>query len=82
MSFDTVTVADAPCSGQPLLQSVMQGGTVIAPRPGLIEIREYTRDQLHKLPAALRKLSDTPDYPVLISPELQALAKKVDEQTP
>ena len=82
MSFDTVTVADVSCSGQPLLQPVMQGGTVTAPQPGLIEIREYTRDQLHKLPVALRKLSDTPDFPVLISSELQALAKKVDEQTP
>ena len=82
MSFDTVTVADATCSGQPLLQLVMQGGIVTAPRPGLIETREYTRDQLHRLPEALRKLSDTPDYSVLISSELQALAKRVDEQNP
>jgi nicotinate phosphoribosyltransferase len=81
MSSDIVTVADATCSGQPLLQSIMQGGTVIVPRPRLIEIREYTRDQLHRLPVALRKLSDTPDYPVVISSELQALAKRVDEQT-
>ena len=81
MSFDTVTLADAPCAGQPLLQSVMHGGTVIAPRPELIEIREYTRDQLHGLPVALRKLSDTPDYPVVISSELRALAYHVDEQT-
>jgi nicotinate phosphoribosyltransferase len=58
----------------------MQGGIVTAPRPGLIEIREYTRVQLHRLPVALRKLSDTPDYQVVISSELQALAKRVDEQ--
>lgn len=81
MSLDTVTVADASCSGQPLLQSVMHGGTVTALRPGLIEIRGYARDQLHGLPEALRKLSDTPDYPVVISAELQALANSVDEQT-
>jgi len=30
---------------------------------------------------ALRKLSDTPDYQVVISSELQALANRVDEQT-
>ena len=82
MIFDTVTLADAPCSGQSLLQSVMQGGTVTAHRPGLIEIREYTRDQLHRLPVALRKLSDTPVYPVVIAAELQALANRVDEQNP
>ena len=81
MRFDTVTVADAPCAGQPLLQLVMQGGTVKAPRPSLTEIRSYTREQLLQLPVALRKLSDTPDYQVVISAELQALAKKVDEQT-
>jgi nicotinate phosphoribosyltransferase len=62
-------------------QSVMQGGTVTGPRPRLIEIRDYTRDQLHRLPVALRKLSDTQDYPVVISSELQSLAKRVDEQT-
>ena len=81
MRFDTVTVVDAPCSGQPLLQLVMQGGTVKAPQPSLTEIRDYTREQLHRLPVALRKLSDTPGYRVVISAELQALAKKVDEQT-
>jgi nicotinate phosphoribosyltransferase len=81
ISFDTVTLANAPCSGQPLLQSVMQGGRVTAQQPRLLEIREYTRDQLHCLPVELTKLTDTPDYPVVISAELQALAKKVDEQT-
>ena len=82
MIFDTVTLADAPCSGQSLLQSVMQGGTVTAHRPGLIEIREYTRDQLYRLPVALRKLSDTPAYSVVIAAELQALANWVDEKNP
>ena len=81
MSFDTVTLANAPCSGQPLLQSVMQGGRVTAQQPRLLEIREYTRDQLHCLPEELTKLTDTPDYPVVISAELQALANRVDEQT-
>ncbi|MGZ8161140.1 MAG: nicotinate phosphoribosyltransferase, partial [Methylobacter sp.] len=81
MSFDTVTLVDAPCFGQPLLQSVMQAGRVTAQQPRLLEIRAYTRDQLHCLPVELTKLTDTPDYPVVISSELQALAKKVDEQT-
>jgi nicotinate phosphoribosyltransferase len=83
MSFDTVTVADAPCSGQPLLlQSVMQDGKTTGRLPSLLEIRDYTRNQLNGIPKALRQLSDTPDYPVLISSELQDLAKRVDEQNP
>jgi nicotinate phosphoribosyltransferase len=82
MSFDIVTLADAPCSGQPLLHSVMQGGIITAPQPGLFKIREYTREQLHTLPEALRKLTDTPDYPVVISSDLHSLANKVDEQNP
>jgi nicotinate phosphoribosyltransferase len=80
LQSDTVTLDDAPCEGQPLLQPVMQGGKASG-RPSLNEIREYCREQLHRLPEDLRKLSDTPVYPVAISEELQALARQVDEQT-
>ncbi len=82
MSFDTVTVADAPCDGRPLLQTVMHGGKLSARRPELNEIRKYTREQLSGLPAALLGLNGTPDYPVIIAAELQALANRVDEQAP
>jgi len=80
MSGDTVTVENAPCAGQPLLQWVMQGGKAVAGQPTLIEAREYTRRQLNRLPLPLRQLSNTPKYPVIISAELQALAKTVDER--
>lgn len=82
MSFDTVTVADAPCDGRPLLQTVMQDGKSSARRPELNEIRKYTRDQLRKLPAVLRDLNRSSDYPVVIAAELRALANRVDEQAP
>ncbi|WP_027157798.1 nicotinate phosphoribosyltransferase [Methylobacter luteus] len=81
MCGDTVTVENAPCTGKPLLQRVMQGGRTVLPQPSLMESREYAKGQLSRLPEALRALSDTPDYPVIISAELQALAKSVDEQT-
>lgn len=81
MLSDTVTLEDSPCPGQPLLQLVMQGGKAISRRLSLNEIREYSREQLHRLPEELRKLSDTPEYPVAISEALQALARRVDEQT-
>ena len=80
MSGDTVTVDDAPCAGQPLLQRVMQCGKTVAGQPTLIEAREYARSQLNSLPMSLRQLSNTPKYPVIISAELQALAKTVDER--
>lgn len=80
MSGDTVTVENAPCAGQPLLQLVMQGGKTVARQPTLIEAREYARRQLNGLPMSLRQLSNTPEYPVIISAELQELAKTVDER--
>jgi len=80
MSGDTVTVDNAPCAGQPLLQLVMQHGKTLPGQPMLIEAREYAASQLKSLPGALRQLSHTPEYPVIISAELQSLAKIVDEQ--
>lgn len=82
MILDTVTVADAPCSGLPLLQPVMRAGKLVAERPSLTDIRDYARLQLQGLPAALRQLSDASEYPVSISAELQALALEVDKQNP
>jgi nicotinate phosphoribosyltransferase len=80
MSGDTVTVDNASCAGQPLLQWVMQRGKTVAGQPTLIEAREYARRQLNSLPMSLRQLSNTPEYPVIISAELQALARTVDER--
>jgi nicotinate phosphoribosyltransferase len=80
MSGDTVTVENVPCAGQPLLQLVMQAGKVVARQPTLIEARAQARRQLNGLPMSLRQLSNTPEYPVIISAELQALAKIVDER--
>jgi nicotinate phosphoribosyltransferase len=58
----------------------MQGGKTVATQPTLIEARENARRQLKGLPVSLRQLSNTPEYPVIISAELQALAKIVDER--
>jgi len=58
----------------------MQRGKTVAGQPTLIEAREYARRQLNSLPMALRQLSNTPEYPVIISAELQELAKTVDER--
>jgi nicotinate phosphoribosyltransferase len=81
MSGDTVTVDNVPCAGRPLLKLVMQGGKPVARQPTLIEAREYARCQLNSLPASLHQLRNAPEYPVIISVELQALAKIVDERS-
>lgn len=80
MLGDTITVENAPCAGQPLLQLVMQGGKTVSRQPVLIEARAHAQRQLNSLPVPLRQLSNTPEYPVIISAELQALAKIVDER--
>lgn len=82
MMSDTVTLAEVPCRGQPLLQSVMRAGVTVAARPSLSEIRAYCGRQLQGLPAALHQLHDAPAYPVRISAELQELANRVDRQNP
>jgi len=81
MCSDTVTVENAPCTGEPLLQPVMQAGRTVTPQPSLMASREYAKRQLSRLPEPLRQLSAAPEYPVIISAELHALAKSVDEQT-
>lgn len=75
---DTVTTADAHCSGQPLIEPVMQSGKVVKPPPTLEQIRHYALQQLSVLPEPLRRLCDAPAYPVHISDELRALAQRVD----
>jgi nicotinate phosphoribosyltransferase len=80
MSGDTVTLDNAPCSGQPLLQGVMQSGKILPGQPTLIEAREHAKRQLNRLPLSLRQLSNPPEYSVIISAELQALAKTVDQR--
>lgn len=78
MSGDTVTIDNAPCAGQPLLRLVMRDGKLVAKQPTLLESREQAQRQLNSLPLSLHQLNDTPEYPVIISAELQALTKIVD----
>ena len=77
---DIVTVHEAPCAGQPLLQQVMHAGRLTSPLPALDASRDYALQQLQSLPEPLRRLQKPPDYPVRISPELQELAQVVDRK--
>jgi nicotinate phosphoribosyltransferase len=78
MVADTLTLDDALCEGQPLLEAVMKNGRMLAPYPSLETLKKHAHKQLHSLPPALRGLSNAPVYPVQIANELADLAKAVD----
>lgn len=75
---DLLTVQSEPAAGTPLIQPVMRGGRRLAPSPALADLRAVTSRNLHQLPNELRRLHDTPPYPVHIAPALHALAAEVD----
>jgi nicotinate phosphoribosyltransferase len=76
---DTITLADAPCLGRPLLKPVMRAGELVEPLPSLEQIRLYAKDQLDRLPEGLRVLKNAPAYPALISDELRTLTVRMDK---
>lgn len=75
---DVLTLLGDPQEGEPLLQCVMQHGRRCGDAPGLDAIRTRAREQLAALPAAWQALTDTPPYPVAISPALQTLTAALD----
>jgi len=77
---DTLTLADDPQPGQPLLEPVMRAGRRLRPSPALDAVRRFARAQLELLPDALRALDPAPPYPVTVSPSLRALADEVDRR--
>ncbi len=78
LADDTLTLADAACDGQALLEPFMQNGRTLAPYPSLETLRQYTQQQLQTLPPVFKTLEKAPSYPVQISDELSALAEAVD----
>jgi nicotinate phosphoribosyltransferase len=80
MQLDTLTLADEPCEGDPLLVPVMRRGRRLdAPEP-LSRIRERAKAELASLPTELTTLEPAPSYPVRVSPALVALAERVDRE--
>ena len=75
---DTLTLEDDAAEGLPLIQPVMRQGRRLQPSPPLAQVRTYTRQQLERLPPALRSLEPAADYPVEVAPALRALADSAD----
>jgi nicotinate phosphoribosyltransferase len=75
---DTLTLEDDAAEGLPLIQPVMRQGRRLQPSPPLTRVRAYTRQQLERLPLALRSLEPAADYPVEVAPALRTLADRAD----
>ncbi len=69
---DVIGLADeAPGAGsEPLLEAVMRHGRRVAPSPSTAAVRERCREQVARLPAAIRRLEAAPPYPVRVSDRL------------
>jgi nicotinate phosphoribosyltransferase len=66
--------------GEPLIEPVMRNGRRIKPAPALDDIRRRTRQQLERIPDALRALAPAAIYPVEVAGELDELAADVDRR--
>jgi nicotinate phosphoribosyltransferase len=80
MTQDTLAVEGEACEGEPQLRLVMQAGRRVAGLPSLGQVREHCREQLERLPPALRELAPAAPYPVIVSDGLRALAEAVDRR--
>ena len=82
MTGDVLTVESDRRAGAGLIRQVMRGGRRLAAPETLADIRRRAAQELARLPAHLRALSEEePPYPVAIAPALERLAVEVDEQT-
>ncbi|MCG4455925.1 nicotinate phosphoribosyltransferase [Pseudomonas sp. MMS21-TM103] len=75
---DTLTLEGDAAEGVPLIQPVMRQGRRLQPSPPLAQVRACTRQELERLPLALRCLEPAEDYPVEVAPALRALADSAD----
>ena len=80
-SHDVLGLSDESVTGaEEILVEVMAGGTLSAAKPSLPEIRARLEADLHRLDPRFKALHRPPLYPVQISPKLQRLTARVQEQ--
>jgi nicotinate phosphoribosyltransferase len=76
---DHITLTDERGPGERLLVEIMREGRRMAELPALTAAREYCRNEIARLPdAALLLEEGAADYPVQVSAEIEALAKRLD----
>lgn len=64
----------------PLLEIIIENGRLVMTPPELEEIRKYCTGSRSRLDPAYRTLEAEKTYPVLISPRLQAIQKKLESE--
>jgi len=64
-------------AGEPLLVKIIDNGIVVYDPPSLGTTRDYALANLARLPAGVKRLNRTVTYPVVISPGLQKLTKRI-----
>ncbi|MBU1726386.1 MAG: nicotinate phosphoribosyltransferase, partial [Candidatus Omnitrophica bacterium] len=74
---DILTLESEKIKGRPLLKKVVSRGKVIYKSPSLDTIRELVKANLLKLPAKLKEPSCKCRYPVVISPGLNNLRRRL-----
>jgi len=79
---DVIARATTPSSGEPLLVPVLRAGQLVAPLPALDECRRRCAEQLHRLPPPLLGLEPSEPYPVCVSEELKAEARRLAAGAP
>jgi nicotinate phosphoribosyltransferase len=77
---DTIALAEEKIEGDPLLSRVMDNGKLSYKLPSLNEIRCSAQENIFKLPAPYKELSNAPTYPVELSLKLQDLIKTLKSQ--
>ncbi len=77
---DTVGLEDEELAGEPLLAKVMDHGKIVRELPSLAEIRRDATSNLSRLPDRYKRLTRPSQYPVMLSPQLEAVRKKLIDQ--
>lgn len=76
---DTIARADEQLAGCPLLRLVMKDGKRCGEQPSLGDIRQYTRDQIRKLPSHICGLEQADaNYAVTVSDALQKYGQETE----
>ncbi|MDJ0932966.1 nicotinate phosphoribosyltransferase [Breoghania sp.] len=77
---DRITGTDEIAPGEPLLKPILRDGALVEPLPTLDEIRTHATNELAHVPEAFKRLENTPDYPITVSPALRALAEDLEKE--
>jgi nicotinate phosphoribosyltransferase len=77
---DIIAISDEKVKGEQLLVKVMEGGKLIYTLPTIDEIRAKAAENVSKLPAEFKVLTNAPVYLVELSQKLQSLIETTKSQ--